>query len=101
MNCTSPSSSASSSLASPKSCELGNTCTVTLPGSFFSASSLNLSAAWPLGVASATTWLNLMTRGDWACAAGSSERASTPARWARNLMQGLRCVDWRTLSGKP
>src|SRR5690606_6435594 len=35
-----------------------------------SASSLNLSAPWPLGVDSATTWLNLMTMGAaWAVAA--------------------------------
>jgi hypothetical protein len=64
---TSPSSSASSSFASPNSCELGKTCTSTLPGSFFSASSLNFSAALPFGVPSATTWLNLITIG-WATA---------------------------------
>ena len=77
MNCTSPSSSASSSLASPNSCELGKTCTCTLPGSFFSASSLNFSAPWPLGVFSATTWLNLMTIGAWADALNG--RAAAPA----------------------
>ena len=86
MNWTSPSSSASSSLASPKSCELGNTCTVTLPGSFFSASSLNLSAAWPFGVCSATTWLNLMTICAWAAPAASVRAKAPAAKGARNFM---------------
>ncbi|MCY1365352.1 hypothetical protein D9M69_521950 [compost metagenome] len=63
MICTSPSSSASISLPSPNSWLLGKTWTSTLPASFFSASSLNFRAAWPLGVMSATTWLYLMTMG--------------------------------------
>ena len=45
MICTSPSSSASISLPSPNNWLFGNTCTSTLPGSAFSASSLNLIAA--------------------------------------------------------
>src|SRR4029077_3996560 len=39
----------------------GYTSTLTLPSVYFSASSLNFSAALPLDVSEATTWLNLMT----------------------------------------
>src|SRR5690606_2099777 len=74
MICTSPSSRASISLPSPKSCEFENTWTSTLPGSAASASSLNLSAPWPLGVFSATTWLNFTMMG-WSASA-ADEKAS-------------------------
>jgi len=79
MNCTSPSSTASISFASPKSCEFGNTCTCTLPGSSFSATSLNFSAPCPFGVASATTWLNFTTIGPCASAAPENASATAPA----------------------
>src|SRR5690606_33789451 len=48
----------------------------TLPGRSFSATSLNLSAPCPLGVDSATTWLNLTMIG---CAAAGIENASAAA----------------------
>src|SRR5690606_20425592 len=46
----------------------------------FSATSLNLSAPWPLGVDSATTWLNLITMGDCASAGIENDSAAAPAR---------------------
>ena len=74
--CTEPSDSASISSPSLYSVEFGYTSTLTLPGSAFSASSLNFSAPLPFGVSWATTWLNLMMMGCCACAAETANTAA-------------------------
>src|SRR3954469_10258311 len=60
------------------------------PFVYFSASSLNLSAPLPLGVSGATTWLNLITIGAWACAPvrGRVSRAA-PQSAAMSLFKGV------------
>ncbi len=52
---------------------------------YFSASSLNFSAAAPFGVLVATTWLNLMMIGDCADAGPARANAATDAAASINL----------------
>ncbi len=77
--CTEPNCSASISSPSLKSELLGYTSTLTRPLVRSSASCLKRSAPLPLGVSSATTWLNLMTIG---CCAAAGAIASASAAQA-------------------
>src|SRR5262249_6836924 len=80
--------SASSSSLSLYSVELGYTSTFTRPLVYFSASSRNLSAPLPLGVSSATTWLNLITIG---CCAKPRWPASAKAPIVESAVR--RCME--------
>jgi hypothetical protein len=72
-----------------------------LPGNLRSAASLNFSAPWPLGVFSATTWLNLMTIGACALATpGSATAAARAAAVASTCRRRMVCFGMLVSQGK-